>query len=218
MQAGARCKARAAQGGWGWRGDDGERSSSSAHGRSARESTRESGRVHRGKPRCSRSCPQPWSRRDGCDIAIPSACRPPGHRPWAAIGTLCPWPVRRTLPACRFEPMLLQGAWAAALHPANGTGLLRLPVPAVVSVGAGARTRRSTRCRAHGSTDGVPCPSVSSLSPQGRPRPISPAAPRRDAQSGQADRARHGGVGRPGLTPARAPSSCVGAPAWPYNP
>ena len=41
---------------------------------------------------------------------------------------------------------LLQGGWAASLHPAQGTtGLLRLQVPTVVSVVAGARTRRAMR-------------------------------------------------------------------------
>ena len=45
----SRCTARAAQGGWGGRGDGAELSSGSAHGRSERESTRGSGRVHRGR-------------------------------------------------------------------------------------------------------------------------------------------------------------------------
>jgi len=112
------------------------------------------------------------------------------------------------LPTC---VSLLQGAWAASLHPAQGTGLLRLQVPAVLSVFAGARTRRATRpsARAHRWAPayalGLFVPAVEAAS--------EPAAPRRDAPSGQPDQARHGGVGRPGLTPARAPSSWVCAPA-----
>ena len=44
-----RGKARVAQGGWGGRGDGGELSSGSAHGRSERERTRERDVVHPGK-------------------------------------------------------------------------------------------------------------------------------------------------------------------------
>ena len=73
--------------------------------------------------------------------------------------------------------------------------------------------RAAPRGRAHGSTARLPFTPGACLSPQWRPRPFAPAAPRRDAPSGQPDQARHGGVGRPGLTPARAPSSWVCAPA-----
>ena len=52
------------------------------------------------------------------------------------------WWAAAELPTC---VSLLQGAWAASLHPAQGTGVLRLQVPTVLSVVAGARTRLATR-------------------------------------------------------------------------
>ena len=57
-------------------------------------------------------------------------------RRWWAAGAAA------ELPTC---VSLLHGAWPASLHPAQGTGLLRLQVPTCWSVVAGARTRRATR-------------------------------------------------------------------------
>ena len=116
--------------------------------------------------------------------------------------------LQRPLSTCA---SLLQGAWAAPLHPAQGTGLLRLQVPPV-SYRLSQGLARAAPCgRAHGST-------VSACGLFFAAVEAAATALRSDAQSGQPDQARHEGVGRPGLTPARAPSSCVCAPAWPSNP
>ena len=195
----SRCKARGAQGWWGGRGDCGELSSGSANGRSERESTRESERVHRGKlPRAevvecgARRCDATRHGRDAMSAdgglpGLPQSCRlasPCGNKELLQRG-----PRRCTL----------RRAWARC----------------------GCRGRLSCRwspeharaARAHGSTARLPFTPGACLSQQWRPLPYAPAAPRRDAPSGQPDQARHGGVGRPGLTPVRAPSSWVCAPA-----
>ena len=87
----------------------------------------------------------------------------------------------------------------------KGTGLLRLQVPNVPCRLSQELARAAPRCRAHRST------AVSCLSPQGRPRPISPGAPRRDAQSGQSDQARTVPPADPGTRPRTARSCAV---AW----
>ena len=74
-------------------------------------------------------------------LAMSVACRLRWRRR-ERCGRRCVGRRRARAAACA---LLLQGAWAASLHPAEGTGLRRLQVPTVLSVVAGARTRRSTR-------------------------------------------------------------------------
>ena len=115
------------------------------------------------------------------------------------------------LPTC---VSLLQGAWAASLHPAQGTGVLRLQVPTVLSVVAGARTRLATRpsARVHRSAPvyawGLFVPAVEAASVRARRssqgRAVWPArssAARRCGQARAHPRARPQLVGvRAGLT------------------
>ena len=127
----SRGKARAVQGGWGSRGDCGELSSGSAHGRSERESTKESGRVHRGRRCGARHV-------DVGEVGGLLLAGPPPRRMRpadASVGGVLQRPLSTFA-------LLLQRAVAARLHPAQGTGLLRWQVATVWSVVTRARPRR----------------------------------------------------------------------------
>ena len=120
----SRCTARAAQGVWG--GVVTARSS-----RGALHTVGQSRRAHGGRDEFTGA--ERRGLRSRCRYGV---CR--CSLADASVGGVR----QRPLPTC---VSLLQGAWAASLHPAQGTGLLLLQVPTVLSGVAGARTRRAAR-------------------------------------------------------------------------